>query len=226
MKRQVLANVSEALRNMKYSLDNYKASNNHNKIIYLRNCITTGRSVTFVIQTLKNIVGEETFNEWYEPWQEKMKQDQILKTFVTIRNEIEKQGKLDTSLSMHIEHLNSNDLQPLMQNPPPHAVGFFIGDQIGGSGWEINYGDGITEKIYAELPKEVKLTIDFDISKLSNLNNGLSTLEMLEHYYNFMLEIYKDAQKTFVAKKNGYIFITSNFFYLVVKSHALSPFLE
>lgn len=44
MKRQVLANVSEALRNMKYSLDNYKARNNHNKIIYLRNCITTGRA--------------------------------------------------------------------------------------------------------------------------------------------------------------------------------------
>lgn len=197
MTKQTLSNASEAIRNMKFSLDNYKQSNNHNKIIHLRNFITTGRSVTFIIQNLKNKVGKDKFNDWYIPWQEKMSGDDVLKTFITIRNEIEKQGKLDTALNIIIEHLNSKDLQPLMENPPPFAKGFFIGDQLGGSGWEINYGNGVTEILYVELPEKIKVSLDFEIKKLVYLENNKSTLEMLNYYYAYMFTIYTDAQKNF-----------------------------
>lgn len=198
MKAKILERAHEALRNMQFSLTSYKATNDENKIIYLRNFITTGRSVTFIIQNLKSHVGKDSFEYWYQPWQNKMSNDEILTTFKNLRNEIEKQGKLDTSLTTHIEHLNSNDLQPLLETPPPYATSFFVGEQIGGSGWEIDYDNGITEKIYVELPKEVKLTIDFEIVDLLDLENDMTTIEMLEYYYDYLNSIYADAKRTFL----------------------------
>ena len=197
MKNIIFERAGEALRNMQFSLTNYKKSNDENKIIYLRNFITTGRSVTFIIQNLKSHVDEKSFLSWYTPWQTKMSNDEILIKFRDLRNEIEKQGKLDTSLSMHIEHFNSNDIQSLLENPPPYANRFFVGDQLGGSGWEVDYGNNITEKIYVEMPENVKLTIDFEINDLANLNNNMSTLEMLEYYHNYLNSIYIDAKKHF-----------------------------
>lgn len=197
MKTEIFHRINEALRNMHFSLKNYKEANDQNKILHLKNFITSGRSVTFVIQNLKNHVGKESFDEWYNPWVSKMSGDKILKTFITLRNEIEKQGKLDTSLSTHIEHLNTNDLQNLLENPPPYAKDFFIGDQIGGSGWEVDYGNGIKEKIYVELPQKVKMSIDFEINKLSDLDISMSTLEMLEYYYAYLYSIYFDAKLHF-----------------------------
>lgn len=197
MKTEIFHRTNEALRNMQFSLKNYKEANDQNKILHLKNFITSGRSVTFVIQNLKSYVGKEKFDEWYNPWVSKMSGDKMLKTFITLRNEIEKQGKLDTSLSAHIEHLNTNDLQNLLENPPPYAKDFFIADQIGGSGWEVDYGNGIKEKIYVELPQEVKMSIDFEINKLSDLDISMSTLEMLEYYYAYLYSIYVDAKRHF-----------------------------
>lgn len=194
---EILNRAHEALRNMQFSLTNYKKTNDENKILYLKNFITTGRSVTFIIQNLKSQVSDDTFDNWYLPWRLKMSNDEILKTFKDLRNEIEKQGKLDTSLTGHINYLNPSDLQPVLENPPPFSNGFFIGDQIGGSGWEIDYGNGIKEKLYVELPQKVKMEIDLEINRLIDLDNGMATIEMLEYYYNYLQSIYIDAKKTF-----------------------------
>lgn len=195
---EILNRAQEALRNMQFSLTNYKKSNDENKILYLRNLITTGRSVTFILQNLKSHVDKNAFEEWYLPWRTKMSNDEILRTFKDLRNEIEKQGKLNTSLTAHIEHFNSNDIQPLLKNPPPFSKSFFIGDQIGGSGWEIDYGNGITEKLYIVLPQDIKMVIDFEIIDLTSLDNDMSTIDMLEYYYDYLHAIYIDARKTFL----------------------------
>lgn len=198
VKEETIKNIFEALRNLKFSLDGYENNHDHNKIIYLRNFITTARTVTFIIQYLKSDVGKQVFEDWYSPWQEKMKQDEILKTFKDLRNEIEKQGKLDTSLSMKIDHLNSNDLQPLLADPPPFSKGFFIGDKIGGSGWEIDYGKGIKDTIYIDLPDTVKIQTDLSVDKLTALNIGNNTLEIMNYYYSFLYIIADDARKKFM----------------------------
>lgn len=36
--------------------------------------------------------------------------------------------------SMYVEHLDTRELQPLMEHPPPGVRSFFMGDQLGGSG--------------------------------------------------------------------------------------------
>jgi len=38
---------------------------------------------------------------------------------------------------------------------PPGATSFFIGDELGGTGWEVSQPDGSTEKYYIDLPEEI-----------------------------------------------------------------------
>ena len=39
---------------------------------------------------------------------------------------------------------------------PPGATSFFIGDELGGTGWEVPQPDGSTEKVlYFDLPEEI-----------------------------------------------------------------------
>ncbi len=40
------------------------------------NILTAGRSTTFVLQNLRSTIGKKEFNEWYEPKQKEMQEDQ------------------------------------------------------------------------------------------------------------------------------------------------------
>lgn len=119
----------------------------------LRNLITFGRSVTFVLQNLRSVVREE-FDAWYEPHQESLKNDPLMRYFVEARNELEKQGKLSVATSAHIHSFSTGDIAKFGR-PPIGAKGFFIGDQLGGSGWEVELADGSKEKYYVELPSSI-----------------------------------------------------------------------
>lgn len=101
----------------------------------------------------------DEFDIWYESHQQSLRDDPLMRYFVTARNELEKQGKLSVSTSAYINDYSSDDIWKY--GPPPvGAKGFFIGDQLGGSGWEVELPDGSTENYYVELPlsiSEVKL---------------------------------------------------------------------
>jgi len=88
-----------------------------------------------------------------------MRRDPLLRWFNELRNDMLKAVSPPTTMSMHIRHLDSSQLQPLFDNPPPGARSFFIGDSVGGSGWEVERPDGETEKYYVQLPPEVEANI-------------------------------------------------------------------
>gem|GEM_PF-1081717 len=60
----------------------------------LNACITTLRTVTFVLQSNKGCL--PNFNAWYSTWQERMKSDKVMRWSVESRNYIEKEGDLKT----------------------------------------------------------------------------------------------------------------------------------
>lgn len=120
----------------------------------LRNVLVFGRSVTFVIQNLRSIVGESRFNSWYAPFQDEMRADPLMRYFVDARNNLEKQGRLDVAVSGTIHSFNSYDLEKL-EKPPFESTSFFMGDQNGGSGWEMDLGSGESVKYYISIPKSI-----------------------------------------------------------------------
>jgi hypothetical protein len=69
--------------------------------IAMQNCITSARSVTFILQNYKSVI--PGFEEWYAPWQSRFRDDPVMRWAVQARNKIEKQGDLETVSQMRVE---------------------------------------------------------------------------------------------------------------------------
>jgi len=149
----VLQRVDETLETARLGLSDLLDSSRSRRMSDLRNLIAFGRSVTFVLQNLRSVVREE-FDAWYEPHQQALKNDPLMRYFVEARNELEKQGKLSVATSTHIHSFSTGDIAKFGR-PPIGANGFFIGDQLGGSGWEVELANGTKEKYYVELPSSI-----------------------------------------------------------------------
>jgi hypothetical protein len=71
----------------------------------INSCIQELRNVTFVLQNNKREI--DGFDEWYEPWQERMRANKSLKWLVSARNHIVKQGDLELKSILRIEVIGS-----------------------------------------------------------------------------------------------------------------------
>lgn len=71
----------------------------------INSCIQELRNVTFVLQSNKR--GIEGFDEWYEPWQDRMRANKSLRWLVSARNYIVKQGDLELKSMLRIEVIGS-----------------------------------------------------------------------------------------------------------------------
>lgn len=80
--------------------------------VKLNGCITTLRTVTWLIQKEKSNIPE--FDSWYKPWQAKMRKDPILRWLVDARNKIEKEGDLDTKSTAFVSIHSSRFSSPIL----------------------------------------------------------------------------------------------------------------
>lgn len=149
----VLRRVEETLLTARHGLEDLTGPNRNRRMSGLRNLIVFGRSVTWVLQNLKTPVGP-AFETWYSERQKEMQADPLMRYFVVARNNLEKQGRLSVSTRAHIHAFSTDDISNFGP-PPPGAIGFFVGDQLGGSGWEVELPDGSRQKYYVELPDKI-----------------------------------------------------------------------
>ncbi|MCF2848867.1 hypothetical protein NH514_16325 [Pseudoalteromonas sp. ACER1] len=199
---EVLVRTEQTLETAKHGFDDLVSKNKVRRFTGLRNLIVFGRSVTFVLQNLKSVIGKDRFDSWYEPHQESMKQDVVMKYFVKLRNELEKQGRLPVSSSARIHNFSSDMISKYKQ--PPGTVGFFIGDQLGGSGFEVELPDGTKEKYYVEIPSSVaEVTQHFNELPVPDDNElKAQTIEQLSEYFLNTLEALLDnARKEFLEQE-------------------------
>ncbi|MCA9195615.1 MAG: hypothetical protein KDB03_27775 [Planctomycetales bacterium] len=100
---------------------------------YLNGCIQALRNVTFVLQKSKSfILG---FDEWYSPWQDRLRDDPILRWVVHARNRIVKKGDLETFSVANVSIVNNYSSPPAMQMPfPPceslESLGQFLVEEL------------------------------------------------------------------------------------------------
>ncbi len=78
--------------------------------IYLNSCIQALRNVTFILQKQKKEI--QDFETWYGEWQEFLKQDPIMSWCVSARNQIVKQGDLETYSIARASYLANYLVQP------------------------------------------------------------------------------------------------------------------
>ncbi|AKR43620.1 hypothetical protein [Methylophilus sp. TWE2] len=196
---QVIRRAEEILQTAQHGLDDLKSGNGSKRFSGLQNLLVFGRSVTFVIQNLRSVV--EDFDQWYNPIQEELRSDEVMKYFVELRNQILKQGRLQIAMEISSLSLSTNDLQKL-GTPPPGTKGFFIGDKFGGSGWTIELPDGSEAKYYVELPRsiaEVKQVFAEVPESARAAIEGKSVEELGEQYLAKLGEILDSCRKQFLG---------------------------
>lgn len=149
--REILERTEETLFTASLGVEHTRGTDPKTRIAGLRNVVVFGRAVTNVLQNLRSV--DTGFDDWYQPHVEAMRNDKLMRYFYQLRSQILKQGALPVSSSVTL----SGDPMVVFAHfkPPPRAKGFFIGDNIGGSGWEVETEDGVTEKFYVQLPPDL-----------------------------------------------------------------------
>ncbi len=151
---EIFQRTKRSLRNAQLALADLEHTQDpERRIAALHNVVVTGRAVTNVLQKLRSRV--EDFDGWYQPWVDEMRSDPLMRYMYQLRSSILKEGEDLTSGALYIEHFNyPQDLPPA----PPNVVAFFMGDEIGGIGWEVQLEDGSKDKVYAALPERIART--------------------------------------------------------------------
>ncbi len=199
---EILRSAAEILETAELGLADLLGDDPRRRLPGLRNLIVWGRSVTNVLQKLRTPAGE-AFDEWYAPFKAEMEHDELMKYFYRLRSEILKEGKTPhVGTRVEIKHLNTNELQPLMQNPPQGAKGFFIGDSVGGSGWIVKLPDGTEENYYVALPDYLDIDISLHVEKppLTHAGQPLpdTSIEVVAtHYIEYLRRLVHEAKQTF-----------------------------
>lgn len=191
-KLEIFNNIRETLSTVKIALEIIETKDPKKRYTAIRNFIVFGRSVTFVIQNLKSV--DSDFDQWYKPYQDKMKNDKMMNTIVRMRNEILKEGKLDVKNATHIISFNSNDLVNFKK--PKNAISFFMGDRLGGNGWEILMPDGSIENYYIDLPESYGYSTL--VAEIGDSDESFDLLTYTRTYYDFLSNMVKDAEQRFL----------------------------
>ncbi|MEO9630978.1 MAG: hypothetical protein ABJG14_11125 [Sulfitobacter sp.] len=195
------------LRTAYAGLDMMRLSSGAKKDLGLRNVLTFGRSVTFVIQNLSSKC--ERFEDWYKPHQDRLKSDPVFSFFRDARNNLEKQGRLEIATSAHIKSFGDEEMKVLSADRPPGATAFFIGDQLGGSGWEVPLPNGEKLKYYVEMPSDIAVVEQSFAGSLAEKylsDNKQTALELCEQYLAGLSDIVDSAREYFLAQPAAQIY--------------------
>jgi hypothetical protein len=197
----ILSRAEMTLQTAKFGLDDLIKGPSERKLAGLSNFITFGRAVTNVLQQLRH--KEKGFEEWYAPYEKEMRLDELMKHFYDLRSEILKEGKLGTGAHTHIKSFSFPEDLERLPPPPPNVKGFFMGDQTGGSGWEVELPDGSVEKYYVSIPHDIAESglhfIKPPTQHLGKKIKDASIENLCILYYEYLRNMIKSAKKTFLA---------------------------
>jgi len=128
-----------------------------------------------------------------------------MKYFVEARNNLEKQGRLDVGATANING-SIEDIIRGLGSPPPGTVRYFIGDNAGGSGWEVDIGHGEIVKYYVNFPKSVASVKQVFHSMPDAIPDEIQKMpvdELCEIVLGKLTAILDDAYKVFLSKQKA-----------------------
>jgi glutaminyl-tRNA synthetase len=195
--QQSIKAANERLATVRFGLADMADPNRARTGLY--NAVVFGRMVTFALQNMTSSVPE--FDDWYELVRAELKADPLMNFFWNLRTEIEKTTGPEMGSYAHIKRLNTADVRKLPK--PPGAVSFFIGDNNGGSRWEVQTADGSIEKYYVDLPPEWGADVGVTLPKLPPELRNTPTRELVSRYLDQMASIIERAKKRFEGSSSG-----------------------
>lgn len=137
------------------------------------------------------------FDEWYKPKQETLKNDPVCQHIVELRNEIIKEGKVDT-----VSYVRGDiDFGQIESMRPSWADGTFIGGKYGGAGFYVERPDGTEKEFYVDLElDDVEYGMYFEETQSSDepiFDNIADVEDDLIYYVRILGELVSDARDEF-----------------------------
>lgn len=176
---RILIRAREILATARLGSEYLKSKDKSRILAGLRNVIVFGRAVTNVIENLRSRTVD--FDEWYRSISDSLKDDPVMKKLYELRSIMLKEGKTNTEVFAEIKQMDRKSFSEIPM--PKNASMFFMGDENGGSGWEVILPDGSKDKFYVSIPEEIGRS-GFTILDLPKSNNGeLKSLEEISKYY-------------------------------------------
>jgi hypothetical protein len=200
--QDILRSLQETMDTAEYGYKMLVNSKPPERLIGLRNLIVFGRAVTNVLQNLRST--EPDFDVWYEKYKIEMQSDPLMNYFYALRSEILKEGQVKVGVKAYIKEMYLPQDFQRFGPPPPNAKGFFIGDNLGGTGWEVQLPDSSIEKYYVAMPSDIgSVSLKFPNPPRSHMgkeitNNSVQSLS--RHYLNYLQQLVKDAKTRFAQK--------------------------
>lgn len=191
---QILDEADDLLKTAEFGLEDMRSRPGRARS-GLRNAVIFGRNSTWALQNLKSIVAD--FEAWYAAKQAEMKADPLMRYFHELRTKIEKQANTPTSPSLSIFSFDSGtDLQRFMP-APPGAVGFFLGGNDGGAGWEVENPDGSIELYYVDLPPDIGKAELHLHDAPQEVAQGRNAEQLVQEYLSKVKAILREARARF-----------------------------
>jgi len=195
----IIRSAEETLKTAEQGLEDLIKGPSERELSGLRNLIVFGRAVTNILQNLRST--EPDFDTWYKRYREEMGNDPLMKYFYELRSKTLKEGLLETSTHTYIRQLRIPEDLARFGPPPPNAGGFFIGDNLGGSGWKIQLPDGSIEKYYVELPSDIgSVSLHFPDAPKYHLGqeiNNTSSPNLAKLYIDYLYQLVIAAKEKF-----------------------------
>ena len=193
----ILKRARRTLKSAQYGLEQLASENPELRRIGLKDAVVYGRAVTNVLENLRSI--EPDFEQWYDGWRIKLKDDPISSYLYKLRSQILKQGRVATSVTLSFDVLSSSMIAGAMRDRPFGAKGFVIGDDLGGSGWEVAKSHGETEIQYvpSSLEPGIGKRVEFHFVDAPENIRRISVNRICGHYIDLMTAIVDDAWNRF-----------------------------
>jgi hypothetical protein len=197
--QDIISRATNALTVAKGGLRDLDGDDLSRRRIGLYNLVIHGRSVTFILQGLRG-VNRTSFDDWYRQYKDEMAGDEMMRSFVRLRNELEKEGDSSTVVSIKIDRLTiPQDLSELGP-APPNTKGFVIG--IDGPAWLTEDAQGKEETHPVQAPKSM---VDTDLrlcnpprTHLGMSIDGKSLPELCQLYVQYLDGLLADARRHFL----------------------------
>lgn len=140
------------------------------------------RNVTFILQSEKSVF--KNFNNWYLPWQEKMKNDDVMKWLHEARNRVVKKGDLETKSIARVNILT-------YENKKVMELSFSPSSKIE------EIAQGIIRFELVKVPAEIKedVVLSFERRWVVSDFPSKELLEIIAYGYSFLSRLLADAHR-------------------------------
>jgi hypothetical protein len=162
-----------------------------------RNVIVFGAAVRKVLEELPP--GDPEFDKWYKPIRKEFRSSVLMKLFSELLAEIRKRDAAGVDSKARVVGFNYPADVPKLGKRPANARELFMGDELGGVGWEVEMQPGVVEKYYAILPAAYGTVEEFlsftAVAQTSKDPRALDAVKVCEQFITTLEKVLRGAEQ-------------------------------